>query len=539
MIMDKKRQFSTPMTLVLIIFFTLVVIFPLVRMLAYLLQTDVMKVITSRRFLSAVKNSLTTTSVATFISVSFAMILAWSIERVDVKAKSFWSFLFLIPMLIPSISHGTGLIILLGRNGILTNLFNIKGSIYGFWGIVVGSVMYSFPVAFLMFSDILRYEDSTPYEAASVLGINKKGKMSAIFFPYIRKPLIAIVFAVFTQIITDYGVPLMVGGQYTTLPVVMYQDVIGMLDFGKGSVIGLALLIPAIIAFILDSLNRDKGNTSFSPRPFTKYKGKWPIIIRAIAAIIIILPIMAFMIMAIVKKYPVDMSLTLYNISRTFNMKAGTFLFNSIIIAMFVALVGTTIAFISAYITTRSRNRYSKILHLFSIITLAIPGLVLGLSFVLFFKASFLMGTITILVLVNLVHFFASPYLMMYNTLGKINPNLEDVGQTLGIQKIAIIRDVIIPQSKSTILEMLTYFFVNSMMTISAVSFLATSRTQPIALMIPMFEAQMLIECTGVVSIIILLINLGMKVTVSIINNIISSRQDARYSTHELMGERA
>ena len=80
------------------------------------------------------------------------------------------------------------------------------------------------------------------------------------YVPYLRKPLISIIFATFTMIITDYGVPLMVGGKYMTLPVMMYQDVIGMLDFGKGSVIGMILLIPAFIACILDMANRDKGN---------------------------------------------------------------------------------------------------------------------------------------------------------------------------------------------------------------------------------------------------------------------------------------
>ena len=75
-------------------------------------------------------------------------------------------------------------------------------------------------------------------------------------------------------------------------------------------------------------------------------------------------------------------------------------------------------------------------MHLIAITSLAIPGLVLGLSYVMTFKNTPIYGTILILILVNLVHFFASPYLMMYNTFGKINQNLESVGQTLGISRI-------------------------------------------------------------------------------------------------------
>jgi iron(III) transport system permease protein len=108
----------------------------------------------------------------------------------------------------------------------------------------------------------------------------------------------------------------------------------------------------------------------------------------------------------------------------------------------------------------------------------------------------------------------ASPYLMAYNSLGKINVNLEDVGLTLGVHRFFIIRDVIIPQTKLTILEMVSYFFVNSMMTISAVSFLSTVRNKPVSLMITHFESQLFLEGAAFVSILILGCNLTVKLAV-------------------------
>ena len=99
----------------------------------------------------------------------------------------------------------------------------------------------------------------------------------------------------------------------------------------------------------------------------------------------------------------------------------------------------------------------------------------------------------------------------MYNTLGKINENLEAVGTTLGVSRMRIILDVIIPQSRTTLLEMFAYLFVNSMMTISAVSFLATTGNKPISLMINQFEAQMMLESSAFVSLIILVTNFIVK----------------------------
>ena len=190
---------------------------------------------------------------------------------------------------------------------------------------------------------------------------------------------------------------------------------------------------------------------------------------------------------------------------------------NSIIIASLTAIIGTALALVNSYMTARNRTRSNYILHLMSITSLAIPGIVLGLSYIMFFKASIIYGTFAILILVNITHFFASPYLMAYNTFGKINENLESVGATLGIKKFDVIKDVILPQSIGTILEMAGYFFVNSMMTISAVSFLANANNKPAALMITQFEGQMQLECAAFVSLAILLVNILMKFLSAII----------------------
>ena len=160
-----------------------------------------------------------------------------------------------------------------------------------------------------------------------------------------------------------------------------------------------------------------------------------------------------------------------------------------------------------------------------SITSMAIPGLVLGLSYVLFFKGSFIYGTLAILILVNSMHFFASPYLMIYNSFNIINKNLEDVGATLNISRPRILLGVLVPQTKDTLVEMLSYFFVNSMMTISAVSFLANSNTRQLSLMIRQFEGGRLMECAAFVSLMILFVNLLVKTTVYIVKKILKKKK--------------
>lgn len=502
-------------------FFVVVVILPLVTMMTYLFRTDAGGIIASAQFVRALNNSLVSTLTATIISVALAYVLALCITRTQIRHKTIFTVLLTLPMLIPSVSHGMGLILLLGSNGLITNVLGLDTSIYGFNGVVLGSVMYSFPIAYLMISDILKYQDYTPYEACKVLNLNGWAQFKAVTFPYLRKPMISVFFATFTMIVTDYGVPLMIGGKYMTLPVLMYQEVIGLLDFGKGAVIGTFFLIPAVIAFVLDQLNKDKAATTFTKKPFPG-RVSTPVLVIAYAVAIIVvgfvlLPVLSFIVLSVIKKYPINMTFTMEHIFKTMNTGGFQYLGNSLFIALLTSVVGTIFAFGTGYFSARSSGKTSKFLHMMAITTLAIPGLVLGLSYMLFFKGTFLYATFAILILVNTMHFFASPYLMAYNSFSKINTNLEAVAQTLGITKLLLIRDVFIPQMAGTILEMLSYFFVNSMMTISAVSFLATASNKPLSLMINLFQAQMVVEGAAFVSLTILAVNLVVKFIVYIL----------------------
>ena len=527
----KTYSYSPFVKLLLCLVLLVAVVFPLCSMLMNMSGSAITEVFMLPRFREALGNSVLAAATATLFSVILAWGFALCTVRTNMRFREVFSVFVTLPMLIPSISHGMGLILLLGANGIITRLFGLSGSVYGFHGVVLGSVFYSFPVAFLMLSDILKYEDGAPYEAAEVLGIPGINRFFSITFPYLRKPLISVVFAVFTMVITDYGVPLMIGGRFITLPVLMYQEVIGLLNFSRGSVIGAFLLIPAVIAFVFDMLNRDRASQGFIIQAKIKKANTLRDTIAAcyviLICVIIALPVAIFAFLTFVNSYPIDMGLSLRNITKTLNMNAGQYLINSLIIAFFVSVLGTTLSWITAYFTSRTKGKTSRALHLISITSLAIPGIVLGLSYVLFFRGTFIYGSLAMLILVNIIHFMASPYLMAYNSLGKLNINLEDVGRTLGVNRFRVIRDVLIPQTKLTIMEMLSYFFVNSMMTISAVSFLSTVRNKPVSLLITQFEAQLFLEGAAFVSIIILGCNLLLKCLVYGITRTIRKRDDS------------
>lgn len=524
----KNKTLSAARVLIAL-FLVVSVLMPLIRLIINIHVEDVSAIIQSPQFGPMILNSLATTSIATIISVALAWLLAWCVNRTNIRYKAVFSVLFTLPMLIPSISHGMGLVLLFGDNGLITNWFGLNIGLYGYKGIIMGSLLYSFPVAFLMLTDVFQYEDYTVYEAASVLGLSKFQQFKTITLPNMKKPLISVIFAVFTMIFTDYGVPLVVGGKILTIPVYMYREVIGLLDFSKGAIIGIILLIPAVIAFVLDLKSEENGNASTVTKVFeiaaNKTRDRIAYVFCGIVIFLISLPLMAFAYLSIVKQYPIDMSISLANIKQAFELGVGGYLMNSLTIALLTSLIGLIVIYLTAYLTARSKKTFSIMaLHLISMVSLAIPGIVLGLGYVLFFKGSWIYGTLIMLVLVNMIHFFASPYLMAYNSLGKFNEKLEDVADVMGISRMRMLLDVYVPCTVETMVEMFSYLFVNSMVTISAVSFLANFKNMPLALMIPQFDAQSLIEATAFISFIILIVNGILKLSVYLVKRYIKSQ---------------
>lgn len=508
------------LTIIILLFLLITVFFPLLSMLYRIDWSDFSVLMKSIAFKEALTNSLVVTSISTIISISVAWLLAYTINKTNIRHRAILKLFITIPMFLPSISHGLGLINLFGANGIISKVLNFN--IIGMSGIILGSIIYSFPVAFLMLDDGYNYIDNNMYNNAKVLGLNKWQTFKTVTYCYLKKPLFSAIFAVFTMIFTDYGVPLAVGGKFITLPVFLYKEVIGLLDFSRGTIIGLFLLIPAIISFLFDNFTKDYTNGDYEENKHEEISNNPKDIIPKVLLYLILIFIMiilgSFIIYAFINNFTFDKSFTLKHIEYVVNDKISSYLINSLIIAFLVSIIGTILSFSTAYITARSKNKLSKLIHILTISSLAIPGIVLGLSYTITFKGTFIYNTIFILVLVNIIHFLASPYLMAYNALKKVNPNYEVVAKTCNISIFRIILDVIVPCTKKTLREMFAYFFVNSMITISAVTFLFTVKTMPLSLLINNYEGNMLLGEAAIVSLIILFFNLIVKGIVYIIN---------------------
>ena len=504
--------------------------------------SDYHYIFSQNRLPIAIFNSIAYSLAGSVISVVLATVVAYLLNKSDIKGKKWVILALTLPMLIPTLSIGLGIRNLFGEGGLLDLLFKFKYDGAGFPNLIFGAVIFTFPVAFLLVYDSLLYEDKTIYDAANTLGISSFKSFFGITLPFLKATLISAFFASFTLIFADYGLPKELAFKVDTLPMLLLEEFESNPLSGRSAVISLFLLMPAIAALVVDIFNKEQssGVASKSIVGPTKAFNIISICISAFVALILFVPQLVFLLISFVKRFPSDMTFTFDNYANAFSpyasVPAGPFLRNSLIISLLAGLIGTAFAYLTGYAAVRTKGVLKKVLHLLSVSTLAVPGLILGLGYVYLFKETrgWFAGTIFILVVTNIIHYFSSPYLMARNAFVKINKDYETVGDTLGISRFSLFFKVMIPNSISTIVQMFSYLFINSMITISAVSLLCFNATEitPLSVSINTYEQQGQYENQAVISAIILLVNIAAKIGFEAFNDAMN-----RFNKKERMGK--
>ena len=440
----------------------------------------------TRGFKISLVNSLTVAILATIIALTLAFVFAYAIERSNLKFKNFYNWIALLPLFAPTMTHGIALIYLFGNQGLLRGLFGENFSIYGLWGIVISEVIYIFPIVYTIILLGLKKADNRLYEAADIMNTKPFRQFITITLPSIKFSIITAIFSSFTMAFTDFGAPKIIGGSFNVLATDVYKKMLGQQDIEMGAVVGILLTLPAIISVIVNIIANKKDFYKLDSKA-EKYKVKnRPALDRILNYIIFIISGMIVAIFAviifssIIVNWPYDLSLTFKWFDFDFMGLSGMqIFFNTVMVAVISAIVGTTIAFIAAYTYTRGKQSkvINQIIYFLSTLPNVIPGLTLGIAYMLFFNykdnpLKFIYGTFIILIAVNIVHFFATPFLTISSELKSIDSEFENVSEIMGVHPINTIIDVIIPNSWSAIIESFSYYFVNSMMTVSAIVFL-------------------------------------------------------------------
>ena len=304
------------------------------------------------------RNTLTFATWTTVVTVPLAFLFAYAMQRSCIPLKGLWRNIALIPILAPSLLAAISFIYLFGNQGAFKFMLEWVGlkSIYGMPGMVMAMTFASFPHAAMILMAALALSDARLYEAADSMGTNEFRKFMTITLPGAKYGLISASMVVFTMGVSEFGVPKVIGGNTNVLAVDIYKQVIGQQNFSMGAVVGLVLLLPAVIAFVIDHIVQRRQQALLTARS-VPYRAKpargrdWTLLMLvALMSALMLLVVGMAAYGSVVKFWPYNMSLTLNHYTYGLEEAGLEHAYrNSLTMAAWCAVVGAAITFAGAY----------------------------------------------------------------------------------------------------------------------------------------------------------------------------------------------
>jgi iron(III) transport system permease protein len=476
---------------------------PLLAILQQALQNDQGQFVGLKNFLGYLEtpsllhslwNSIWVSLLVTFIVVPLAFVFAYALTRSCMLGKSLFRAISLIPLLAPSLLSAISLIYWFGNQGVLKDVMQALGidQIYGPAGVVMAECFAVFPHVLMILVTALTLADARLYEAADALGTSTQRKFFTITLPGAKYGLISASLVSFTLVMTDFGIPKVIGGNFNMMATDIFKLVIGQQDFSKGSVVALLLLSPAVLSFAVDRYVSARQTAmlsaravAYQPKPHARHDATMLVYCCVIALLMLAMLGMAVY-ASFASFWPYDLSPSLrhYKLGLV-DGEVGEGFINSLKMASGTAFFGTLLVFITAYLLekTKGMDAIRAPLQLLAVIPMAVPGLVLGLGYIFFFNMPNnplhgMYQSMALLTLCTIVHFYTTGHLTATTALKSLDSEFESVSASLKVPFYKTFWRVTLPICTPAMVDIARYFFINAMTTISAVVFLYSPETK-------------------------------------------------------------
>ncbi len=482
------------------------------------------KYFTTKAYTRALQNSLSVSAITTIIVTIITFFFAYAMTRTTIPGKLFFRNIIMMPLVAPSIMQALALIYLFGRNGLITaHLLNIDWSIYGPTGIIVSEVLYCLPHSFVILYTTLSAVDIRLDEAAESLGASSFKVFTRITLPSAKYGIFSAAALTFNLTITDFGNPVVIGGNYNVLATEIYAQVTNLYRFDLGATISIILLVPSLMAFMVNYYISRKtfAMISGAAKPFippSRYLKKISYTTYCtLVSFSIILIFATVIIGSFVKVWPYDWSLTLAHYS--FPSIAGySAIWTSVWVSLLVGVVGSFSTLIAGFVMETRRPFFKQLLYFLSVMPAAIPGLVMGLGYILAFNSPrwpfrLFYGTPWIIIINIVICNFTLGVLSSISNMRNIDPSIEEASISLGGDTIRTFLRIIFPLSRVAFFQNFLYFFMRSMTTISAVIFLVSATVHLAAIEIIMLDndgwtASANAMCTCIIAIVLIMLGI-------------------------------
>ncbi len=479
------------------------------------------KILTKGQYLEALWGSVKLGLITATCSTLIGYLFAFSVTRMRLKGKKFFSIMATLPIISPPFSLTLSIILLFGNNGLITKqLLNISDSIsiYGLGGLVVVQTMGMFPIAFLTLSGVLESIDSTLEDAALNLRASKWQTFRTVTLPLSIPGIASSWLLVFTTSLADFANPLMLAGKYKVLSVEAYMEVTGLNRLNYGAALSLLLLVPTATAFLLQRYWVNKktyvtitGKPSARLTELTNRPTKAFLITAMVFVTVFLISLYGTIIAGcFVKNWGIDYSFTLENWPEALS-RGKDAIFDTLTLAALATPIAGILSMLVAFIVVRKKFIGKRLLEIGVMIPFAVPGTMIGISYILAFNTPpiLLVGTASIIIINYIVRELPVGVEGGIAVLKQMDPAIEEAAQDLGAGPGRIFRTILLPLIRPAFISSLSYTFVRSMTAVSAVIFLISANWYHMTVLIYNFSENLRFGLASVLSTTLIIIVLA------------------------------
>ena len=457
------------------------------------------EILTNKQYLGALAGSVKLGVLTATLSTIVGFLFAFFVSRTSLKGKKLVTALATLPVISPPFSLTLSIILLFGNNGLITKrLLGLEQfSIYGLGGLGLVQTISMFPIAFLTMVGVLEAIDSTLEDASLDLNASRWHTFTRVTLPLAAPGLLSSWLLVFTNSLADFANPLLLSGSFRVLSVESYIEVTGMNRLGNGAALSILLLLPTLTAFFVQrAWVAKKSFVVVTGKPSTRLSdlANRPTRLFLLAFVVLSSTFIVALYGTIVagcfvKNWGIDYTFTTANIVEALQ-RGKAALVSTMTLAGIATPIAGFIAMIGAVLVVRKRFPGKRILEALMMTPFAVPGTLVGISYILAFNQPplLLVGTGAILVICYVIRELPVGLEGGVATLRQIDPAIEEAASDLGADQATVFRTVILPLIRPAFISSMSYTFVRSMTAVSAIIFLISARWYHITIQIYNFS---------------------------------------------------
>ena len=445
------------------------------------------RVFQSTENLKALGNTLFLATLVGVLATAIGFLFAYCFAYLKTAGKKIFNFIAILPMVSPPFSVALSIILLFGSRGLISNtLLGLRDSnIYGLKGLILVQTLSFFPIAYLLLVGMFKSIDPSVEEAARNLGASKWKTFKRVTLPLVTPGIANSFLLVFIKSVADFANPMAIGGNFQTLATQIYIQAIGNYDIQGGAAVAVILLDISIILFIISKYWVEKkvyvtvtGKAARTRTLMSDRSIVWPVAGTCYAISFIVILLYALIpIGSVIKLWGINYSLTLDHYRYAISV-GGKAIFDTTWLSIIATPITGILGMMIAFLVVRKNFIGKGFINFASLLSIAVPGTVVGIGFILAFNTQpiVLTGTAAILVIAFIIRSIPVGIRAGVSSLQQIDPSIEEAAANLGANSTQVFTKITLPLIKSAFFSGLVYTFIRSMTSISAVIFLITAK---------------------------------------------------------------